>query len=44
MRLIGSKMQSFSHNEIKNGYGLQACDIHSGMLSVRIEIFTKVNG
>ena len=44
MRLIGFKTKIFCHNEIKNGYGLESCDIHSGMLCERIEILTKVNG
>ena len=43
MRLIGVKTQTFCHNEIKNGYGLESGDIHSEMLCQRIEILTKVN-
>ena len=43
MGLIGFKSQSLCHNEIKNGYGLESGDIHSGMLCQRIEILTKVN-
>ena len=44
MRLIGVKTQIFCHNKFKNGYGLESCDIHSGMLCERIEILTQVNG
>ena len=42
--LIGFKTQSFCHNEIKNGYGLEAYDILRGMLCELIQMFTKVNG
>ena len=44
MRPIGFKKEIFCHSKIKNGYGLESFDIHSGMLCERIEILTKVNG
>ena len=43
MRLIEFKTPGFCPNEIKNGYGFEACDIHSEMLCERIKILTKVN-
>ena len=44
MRPIGFKKQIFCHNEIKTGYGLESCEIYSGMLCERIDIMIKVNG
>ena len=44
MRPIRFKKQIFCHNEIKNGCGLESCEIYSGMLCERIEIMIKVNG